>query len=271
MADDDVVAIPVFNPSSKKKRKGKGKKKAFVAPVVADAGGVVIPGAVAAAAEPVAEPVADPVAEATDDATPDAVEAGDSEAADTEAADGVDENADDNVVIVNEEEKDSWLGSDRDYTFPELLGRVFKIMNDENPDLAGQKRHRYVMRPPEVMREGSKKTVWANFDEVCTTLKRNRPHLQAYTLAELGTSGTLDASYRLTIKGRFQPKQIERIIRNYIGEYVACRTCKSPDTQLVKENRLYFVQCKACGSKRSVAAIKTGYVAQVGKRKRKVG
>ena len=56
-----------------------------------------------------------------------------------------------------------------------------------------------------------------------------------------------------------------------IVEYVTCKTCRSPDTELNKgENRLYFVTCNSCGSRRSVTAIKTGFSAQVGKRKRMV-
>ncbi|KAJ5111323.1 eukaryotic translation initiation factor 2 subunit beta [Penicillium argentinense] len=52
-------------------------------------------------------------------------------------------------------------------------------------------------------------------------------------------------------------------------EYVTCKTCRSPDTELNKgENRLYFVTCNSCGSRRSVAAIKTGFRGQVGRRKR---
>lgn len=54
-----------------------------------------------------------------------------------------------------------------------------------------------------------------------------------------------------------------------IVEYVACKTCRSHDTELNKgENRLYFVTCNSCSSRRSVTAIKTGFSAQVGKRKR---
>lgn len=52
-------------------------------------------------------------------------------------------------------------------------------------------------------------------------------------------------------------------------EYVTCKTCKSPDTELSKgENRLYFLTCNSCGSRRSVTAIKTGFTAQIGKRKK---
>ena len=48
--------------------------------------------------------------------------------------------------------------------------------------------------------------------------------------------------------------------------------CKSHDTLLKKENRIFFVSCENCGSTRSVNAIKTGFQAQVGKRaKNKTG
>ena len=32
-------------------------------------------------------------------------------------------------------------------------------------------------------------------------------------------------------------------------EYVTCKTCKSPDTLLAKENRIFFMNCQACGSR----------------------
>lgn len=37
------------------------------------------------------------------------------------------------------------------------------------------------------------------------------------------------------------------------------------------ENRLNFVTCNSCGSRRSVQAIKTGFSAQIGKRRRMAG
>jgi len=160
-----------------------------------------------------------------------------------------------------------WAGSDRDYTYEELAGRVYDLMHNNNPELSS-KQKRYTMKPPQVCREGTKKTVWLNFAEICPILKRKPEHVLNYVLAELGTNGSVDGKHRLVIKGRFQPKQIENVVRHYISEYVACRTCKSPDTQLKKENRLYFLCCNACGSTRSVAPIKKGFEAQVGKRKK---
>ncbi|KAF8397094.1 hypothetical protein HHK36_016001 [Tetracentron sinense] len=165
-----------------------------------------------------------------------------------------------------------WEGSDRDYEYEEdldnfwLLGRVFNILRENNPELAGDRR-RTVMRPPQVLREGTKKTVFVNFMDLCKTMHRQPEHVMTFLLAEMGTSGSLDGQQRLVVKGRFAPKNFEGILRRYVNEYVICNGCKSPDTILSKENRLFFLRCEQCGSGRSVAPIKAGFVARVGRRK----
>ncbi|CAD7002286.1 unnamed protein product [Ceratitis capitata] len=168
------------------------------------------------------------------------------------------ENIDDNST--------SWAGSDRDYTYDELLKRVFEIILDKNPDMAAGRKPKFVMRPPQVLRVGTKKTSFANFMDIAKTLHRLPKHLLDFLLAELGTSGSMDGNQQLIIKGRFQPKQIENVLRRYIKEYVTCHTCRSPETILQKDTRLFFLQCESCGSRCSVASIKSGFQAVTGKR-----
>ena len=170
-----------------------------------------------------------------------------------------------------------------------LLSRFFTLLAQKNPDHASSGSRSYKIPPPQCLREGNKKTIFANLAEICKRMKRTDEHVTSYLFAELGTSGSVDGSRRLVIKGRFQQKQIENVLRRYISkfstlpssfkntkpcsvEYVTCKTCRSPDTELNKgENRLYFITCNSCGSRRSVTAIKTGFSAQVGKRKRQQG
>ncbi|KAL1622918.1 translation initiation factor eIF-2 beta subunit [Neofusicoccum ribis] len=150
-----------------------------------------------------------------------------------------------------------------------LLSRFFTMLHSHHPDLASSGSKSYKIPPPQCLREGNKKTIFANIAEICKRMKRTDEHVTQFLFAELGTSGSVDGSRRLVIKGRFQQKQIENVLRRYIVEYVTCKTCRSPDTELNKgENRLYFVTCNSCGSRRSVTAIKTGFSAQVGKRRR---
>lgn len=165
-----------------------------------------------------------------------------------------------------DENSSTWAGSDRDYTYDELLQRVFEIILDKNPDMAAGRKPKFVMRPPQVLRVGTKKTSFANFTEICKTLHRQPKHLLDFLLAELGTSGSVDGNSQLIIKGRFQPKQIENVLRRYIKEYVTCHTCRSPETILQKDTRLFFLQCETCGSRCSVASIKSGFQAVTSKR-----
>ncbi|EIW72295.1 hypothetical protein TREMEDRAFT_26804 [Tremella mesenterica DSM 1558] len=161
--------------------------------------------------------------------------------------------------------QEAWVSEGRDPTYAELLDRFFRLLHQHNPELAGDKK-RYTIVPPQVAREGTKKTVFSNIYDICRRMHRQPEHLIQFLYAELGTQGSVDGAQRLIMKGRYTQKQIENVLRKYITEYVTCKICKSPDTLLGKENRLYFMTCESCGSRLSVSAIKAGYQAQIGKR-----
>jgi len=154
----------------------------------------------------------------------------------------------------------------REFTYAELLSRAYDIMREKNPELVADKNKKINVKPPHVVRAGAKKSAFVNFADICRQLHRTPKHMLAFLLAELGTSGSVDGSNQLILKGRFQPKQMETVLRTYIKEYVSCHTCLSPDTILQKDGRLHFMQCERCGSRCSVASIKSGFQAVTGKR-----
>ena len=130
----------------------------------------------------------------------------------------------------------------------------------------------------------------------------------AFFLAELGTTGSIDGSERFLIRGKYPPKcvlaeralrrraasracrlrppphaarrfpapprarrYVENLLRKYITEYVKCHMCNSLETELHRdaESRLFVLNCKSCGSQRSVAPIKAGFHATArGERKK---
>lgn len=75
-----------------------------------------------------------------------------------------------------------------DYTYEELLEMVFDIMRVRNPDMVAGEKKKFVMKPPQVARAGSKKTAFTNFVEICRLLKRDSKHVLNFLLAELGTT-----------------------------------------------------------------------------------
>jgi len=197
-------------------------------------------------------------------------EGGDAPGADGENPfdDETGENADGKSKAEVAAEKKAWLSDpDRDYTYTELLGRFYSLLFASHPSLSrGGSKKRYTIAPPNIQREGPKRSIFANVADICKKMHREPEHVIQFLFAELGTSGSVDGSGRLVIKGRFQQKQIENVLRRYIVEYVTCKTCKSPDTLLAKENRIYFVTCETCGSKQSVSSIKVGFQAQTKRR-----
>lgn len=103
--------------------------------------------------------------------------------------------------------------------YPLLLTRFFSQLQLHNPDLASSGSKSYKIPPPQCLREGNKKTIFANIAEICKRMKRTDEHVTQFLFAELGTSGSVDGSRRLVIKGRFQQKQIENVLRRYIGKF----------------------------------------------------
>lgn len=146
-----------------------------------------------------------------------------------------------------------------DYTYEELLERVVDLLQANNPDLVEKKRTR--IKPPQMQTISSRKCMWVNFQEICSMMQRDPQHVYQFFMTELGTEGSIDGNQRLIIRGRYLPKYIESLLRKYVIEYVTCTMCRSPNTELVKNQatRLYFCKCKDCGSERSVAPIKAGY------------
>merc|ERR1719453_1591022 len=145
------------------------------------------------------------------------------------------------------------------YSYEFLLSRLYQIIEDKNPTLGAAKK--YTLKPPQVVRVGSKKVGWVNFKEICDMMKRHPDHVAQFVLAEFGTEGSITADGQLILKGRYQPKHAESLLRKYIKEFVTCEMCKSPLTKLVRDSstRLHMVSCDNCNASRTAASIKTGY------------
>lgn len=96
-----------------------------------------------------------------------------------------------------------------------------------------------------------KKTILANFFQIAARLRRNPEHFQKFLLKELATSGQKECD-RLVLNNKIPSAKINSKIEQYIKEFVLCKECGKPDTELLKEDRLTFIHCLACGARHSV-------------------
>jgi len=99
------------------------------------------------------------------------------------------------------------------------------------------------------------KTILTNLKQISSYLNRDVNHLLKYLLKELATAGEFDGN-KVTFVGKFNESILNQKIEKYVEEFVRCKECKSPDTKLLKEDRMQFLQCLACGAKYPVRRIK---------------
>jgi len=98
----------------------------------------------------------------------------------------------------------------------------------------------------------NKRTCISNFNEVCHKMNRPLEHVKSYFDDELSVTSSINANDSLIIVGIFQENKIISILKQYIEKYLICSQCKSCNTEIIKENRLHFVKCNKCFSKKSI-------------------
>ncbi len=100
--------------------------------------------------------------------------------------------------------------------------------------------------------EGSK-TILTNLQQIASHIRRDINHLLKYLLRELATSGAIKEN-RVILQRKISSQKINEKIKDYAHEFVICRECQKPDTELIKQDKFMFVHCLACGAKHSVRA-----------------
>ena len=100
--------------------------------------------------------------------------------------------------------------------------------------------------------EGTK-TILTNLQQISSHIRRDINHLLKFLLKELASSGKIQGS-RVILQRKIPSAKINTKIEEYVKEFVICKECKKPDTELLKDKGFTFVHCLACGAKHSVRA-----------------
>lgn len=134
------------------------------------------------------------------------------------------------------------------YDYETLLKRAFSQLPEEV-----FKDIRFEVPPAESIVEGNR-TVIKNFRDIAKVINRDIQFFAKYIMRELGTAGNVEGQ-RLILQGKFSNYLINSKIREFIEEYVLCDECGKPDTKIIKEGRLHFLKCMACGAIKPIKLI----------------
>ena len=131
------------------------------------------------------------------------------------------------------------------YNYDELLKRACSQM----PQVS-VKRERLEL-PRLLITNVGMRTMITNFKEVADVLNRDPQHILKFLTREMATAATFHDS-RAIFQGKFRRDSFERLLQRYMESFVICPVCNRPDTKIVKEKRLSFLVCNACGAKSSI-------------------
>jgi len=115
------------------------------------------------------------------------------------------------------------------------------------------KHKRFEVPRPSITISGSR-TIFHNFKEICDVINRDPNHVLKFLSKEMATATAMEGS-RVIFQGRFETETFERLIKRYVEQYVICPVCRRPDTKIIKEKRLYFLECEACGARSPVRPV----------------
>lgn len=97
-----------------------------------------------------------------------------------------------------------------------------------------------------------KRTIVTNFAKVCDIVQREEKDVLKYLSKELAAPAEISSGGRATFTGKFSTGQINSKLEKYVSCYVLCHECEKPDTKLIKEDRIFFLKCMACGARHPV-------------------
>lgn len=127
--------------------------------------------------------------------------------------------------------------------YEKLLKRIESNLSDDKKGNIS----RFELPPVDVMWEGQK-TFLRNFADFPKVLRRDPDKILQYLSKEFAVPAERIGDKAMFI-GKRDPDDFTRLFQIYVKDYLECPTCKSPDTKVVKENRISFLICEACGAK----------------------
>ncbi len=140
---------------------------------------------------------------------------------------------------------------DKLYDEEELVDRLF--------DKLGSNKNKKLVIPNLIIEKKNGKTIITNFKIFCETIKRDQENVKIFIEHQLAVNTSITSLGELLINKSYNKDHIDEKIKAYMIEYVLCgqEKCKSSNTEFIKENRITYLSCKTCNSKKSIILLKS--------------
>lgn len=132
--------------------------------------------------------------------------------------------------------------------YEELLKKAM-----ENLPKKSEEKKRFSLPEIEVEFSGTR-TIFKNFGAIANLMRREHSHFSKYLLRELATPGSIEGN-SLIFQRKLPISLLQEKLNSYLKKFVFCKVCGEPDTKLLKEDRITFLVCEACGCRYPVEKV----------------
>ena len=125
--------------------------------------------------------------------------------------------------------------------YTQLLDGIYEILSDNNQFFGNKNVN---ISKPDIKYE-NRKTFWYNYGKNCSQVNRNIEQIKKFIEKEMAVETSINDKSNLILRGKYNFAMIAGVYKKYIKNYVQCSTCKSMDTEIIRNssNRLDYIKC----------------------------
>ena len=112
--------------------------------------------------------------------------------------------------------------------------------------------------PPILISRHNRSMIVRNFGEICNLMNRNPENMKNFIentiFGKVSNNGkiTLSETGILEFHEFVSSETINGTIKKYLNEYCKCHQCENLKTSLVKDDRIFYIECLGCNSKKPI-------------------
>jgi translation initiation factor 2 subunit 2 len=99
-----------------------------------------------------------------------------------------------------------------------------------------------------------KNTIITNIRQIADYVRRPVEGIAKFLLKEMATPGKIESD-RLILNSKVNSAKVNDKLTQYTKEFVLCKECGKPDTEIISEKGIRYKHCLACGAKSPVRTI----------------
>jgi translation initiation factor 2 subunit 2 len=155
--------------------------------------------------------------------------------------DTVNGDEDENIGFEIQDDTKINTNTNSDTVYNVLLDEIYDTINDNN-QLFGN--NSINISKPDIKYE-NRKTFWYNYGKNCSQINRTPDRLKRFIEKEMAVETSINEKKQLIIRGRYTFAMIGSAYKKYIKNFVQCSTCKSINTEIIRNslNRLDYLKC----------------------------